>query len=101
MTKSKYLTDKNVRINARNKKLLGDHPFKYLIQVWREKDAAMLYERKLRSIPKGWGTYKEHILYQEQKEGDSRFEIYCITVKESPNPLVSPKEVSILQSFSL
>ena len=33
----------------------GRGKFEFLLQVWRKADSTMLYERKLRKAPSGWG----------------------------------------------
>ena len=34
-----------------------EYEIQYLLQVWRKSDGNMIYERKLKNPPKGWGLY--------------------------------------------
>ena len=66
--------------------------FKYLLQIWRKSDASMLYERKLREVPMGWGLQTsdqsfDMFFYQEADEEDNceenRSRIYCFAFREA------------------
>ena len=46
------------------------------MQIWRRSDGQLLYERKLRLMPKGWGLNKDRFFYQEDDQEDKCYEIH-------------------------
>ena len=99
-----YYTSENQKIcpvllKIKHKKILEmenrddceeERKFKFLLQIWRKTDATMLYERKLRYVPIGWGMQNsdssfDMFFYQETDEEDNcaenKSKIYCFAFK--------------------
>ena len=74
--------------------------FKYLLQVWSNQ-GDLIYERKLKSVLKGWGLCGDKFFYQEDDSEDNIFEVFMLTtagLKCKIHKFILPESIKRVQA---